>query len=72
MLTRGDLTFEVVRVRAPKGETLETYEVVMFWDLFTYNLWLPSVHFLWEVLDRFRVQLHHLTPNNILNLAKFY
>ena len=39
MLTRGDLTFEVVRVRAPKGETLETYEVVMFRDLFTHNLW---------------------------------
>lgn len=55
MLTRGDLTFEVVRVRAPKGETLETYEAIVFRDVFTYSLRLPSVHFLQEVLDSFRV-----------------
>jgi len=57
------------------GETKpkpNTYEVVVFQHLFTCELRLPSVSFLQEVLDSSRVQLHQLTPNDILNLTKFY
>ena len=38
---------------------------------FACGLRIPPVYFLRLVLETFKVQLHHLTPNNILTLSKF-
>jgi hypothetical protein len=49
----------------PNGDStpnsLEGYAVV-FRDFFSYGLRFPCTSFLGEVLEAFRVQLHHLTP----------
>lgn len=37
-----------------------------------YGLRMPPVRLVKDVLETFGVQLHHLTPNGILNLSKFY
>jgi hypothetical protein len=58
----------------PWGETIphpEVDEAVVFKDFFVCGLRIPLVHFLWLVLETFKVQLHHLTPNGILILSKF-
>jgi hypothetical protein len=60
---------------APKGETKpepRLDETVMFWDLFTCGLQLLSFCFLQYVLETFVVQLHHLTPDRVLNFAMHY
>lgn len=62
------------KVRPPNGETvpkLDFNKVVVFKDFFACGLRFPSVRFLREVLEAFKVQLHHLTPNGILTLSKF-
>jgi hypothetical protein len=59
---------------SPAGQTftdLEEGYVVVFHDFFTYGLRLPPYGFLCQVLETFRLQLHHLTPNIILTLSKF-
>jgi hypothetical protein len=40
-------------------------------DFFSCGLRFPTVYFLRLVLESFKVQLHHLTPNGILTLSKF-
>ena len=58
----------------PRGEVVplpEVDEVIMFKDFFAYGLQIPLIYFLRLVLETFKVQLHHLTPNGILTLSKF-
>ena len=60
--------------RPLRGETVpqpEVDEAVVFKDFFACGLRIPPVYFLRLVLETFKVQLHHLTPNNILTLSKF-
>jgi len=61
-------------VRPPQGETIPksgAVDVVVFKDFLANGLCLSVVQFLREVLENFKVQLHHLTPNGILTLSKF-
>jgi len=46
-------------------------QAVVVKDFFACGLRFPAVRFLQEVLENFKVQLHHLTPNGILTLSKF-
>lgn len=58
----------------PKGETIPrpgAADAVVFKDFFACGLRFSAVRFLREVLESFKVQLHHLTPNGILTLNKF-
>lgn len=48
------------RVEVPR---IEPYEVVVFYDFFEAGLWFPCEDFSGEVLQRFNLQIHHLTPN---------
>ena len=41
-------------------------------DFFIVALRMPWVRFVKDVLEAFSMQLHQLTPNGILALAKFY
>ena len=70
----GEGCFPAGKGRPPHGETvpqLEANEAVVFKDFFTYGLRIPTVYFLRLVLETFKLQLHHLTPNGILTLSKF-
>jgi hypothetical protein len=49
----------------PKGE------IVVFEAFFTVGLRLPAHRFVAEVLQRFEVQIHQLTPNAVVALAKY-
>jgi len=60
--------------RPQQGETVPrsgVADAVVFKDFFACGLRFPAVRFLREVLENFKVQLHHLTPNSILTLSKF-
>jgi hypothetical protein len=46
-------------------------EIVVFEAFFTTGLRLPAHHFVAEVLQRFGVQIHQLTPNVVVALAKY-
>jgi hypothetical protein len=46
-------------------------EIVVFEAFFTAGLWLPAHRFVAEVLQRFEVQIHQLTPNAVVALAKY-
>jgi hypothetical protein len=46
-------------------------ELVMFEAFFTAGLRLPAHRFVAEVLQRFEVQVHQLTPNVVVALAKY-
>lgn len=66
--------FPAGKGRAPRGETVprpKSNEAVVFKDFFSCGLRLLAVYFLRLVLEMFKVQLHHLTPNGILTLSKF-
>jgi hypothetical protein len=52
-------------VPVPEGE------LVVFEAFFTAGLRLPAHRFVVEVLQRFEVQVHQLTPNVVVALAKF-
>jgi hypothetical protein len=52
-------------VPEPKGE------LVVFEAFFTVGLHLPAHRFVAEVLQRFEVQVHQLTPNAMVALAKY-
>jgi hypothetical protein len=52
-------------VPEPKGE------LVVFEAFFTAGLRLPAHRFVVEVLQRFEVQVHQLTPNTVVALAKY-
>jgi hypothetical protein len=46
-------------------------ELVVFEAFFTAGLRLPAHRFVAEVLQRFEVQVHQLTPNAVVALAKY-
>jgi hypothetical protein len=46
-------------------------ELVVFEAFFTAGLRLPAHRFMAEVLQRFEVQVHQLTPNAVVALAKY-
>jgi hypothetical protein len=46
-------------------------ELVVFEEFFTIGLRLPANRFVAEVLQRFEVQVHQLTPNAVVALAKY-
>ena len=46
-------------------------EIVVFEAFFTAGLRLPAHRFVAEVLRRFEVQIHQLTPNAVVALAKY-
>jgi hypothetical protein len=46
--------------------------MLLFRDFFACGLRFPTTRFLREVLEAFEVQPHHLTPNGILTLSKFF
>jgi hypothetical protein len=46
-------------------------ELIVFEAFFTAGLHLPAHHFMAEVLRRFEVQVHQLTPNVVVALAKY-
>jgi uncharacterized protein Usg len=60
-------------VRVPgAGEVTEPEgEFVMFEAFFTVGLRLPAHRFVAEVLQRFEVQVHQLTPNAVVVLATY-
>ena len=52
--------------RAPDREEVpcpEPYEAVVFCDFLVAGLWFPCEDFVGEVLQRFNLQIQHLTPN---------
>jgi hypothetical protein len=53
-------------VPEPEGELLVVFEA-----FFTADLHLPAHRFVAEVLERFEVQVHQLTPNAVVALAKY-
>jgi hypothetical protein len=55
----------VEEVLEPEGE------LVVFEAFFTAGLRLPAHRFVAEVLQRFEVQVHQLTPNVVVALAKY-
>jgi hypothetical protein len=46
-------------------------ELVVFEAFFTAGLRLPAHHFVAEVLQRYEVHIHQLTPNAVVDLAKY-
>jgi hypothetical protein len=46
-------------------------EVVVFEDFFAARLRIPPHHVLLDILHKFQVQLHQLTPNPIVHISKF-
>lgn len=66
--------FEKGKEKLPQGEIVPSpkeHQAVVFKNFFTCGLRLPASPFVRDVLDTFKVQLHQLTPNGILNLSKF-
>jgi hypothetical protein len=55
----------VEEVHEPKGE------LIVFESFFTASLCLPTHRFVVEVLRRFEVQVHQLTPNTVVALAMY-
>ena len=61
-------------MKPSEGETIPKSKVadaMVFRDFFLYDLCFPIACFLCQVLEAFEVQLHHLTPNEIVTLSKF-
>jgi hypothetical protein len=60
--------------RMPGEETISeplADEAVVFEEFFTAGLWMPPHRTLAEILLKFQVQLHQLTPNAIAQLSKY-
>jgi hypothetical protein len=59
--------------RVPGAEEIPELEgeIVVFEAFFTSGLRLPAHRFVAEVLLRFEVQIHQLTPNVVVALAKY-
>jgi hypothetical protein len=58
--------------RAPGAEEVpeQEEELVVFEAFFAADLRLPTHRFVVEVLRKFKVQVHQLTPNAVVALAK--
>ena len=64
----------VIQWRAGEGEDYPmegTLETVMFCDFVERGLILPVSEFFYRLLQFWRIQLHHLTPQSILHLSIF-
>jgi hypothetical protein len=46
-------------------------EAVVFYDHFPRGFALPASNFLWQFLDHFHLQLHHIGANAMMTLAAF-
>ena len=60
--------------RAPEGEETpdpQDGECVVYRDLFAAGLSLPMDPAIPEILARYRLAMHHLTPNAMVQLSKF-
>jgi hypothetical protein len=59
--------------RVPGAEEIPELEgeIVVFEAFFTVGLRLPAHRFVVEVLQRYEVQIHQLTPNVVVALAKY-
>jgi hypothetical protein len=59
--------------RVPRAEEIlePEGEILVFEAFFTAGLRLPAHRFVVEVLQRFEVQIHQLTPNAVVALAKY-
>jgi hypothetical protein len=59
--------------RVPRAEEIPELEgeIVVFEVFFITGLRLPAHHFVVEVLQRYDVQIHQLTPNAMVALAKY-
>jgi hypothetical protein len=59
--------------RVPRAEEIPEPEgeIVVFEAFFTTDLWLPAHLFVVEVLRKYGVQIHQLTPNVVVALAKY-
>ena len=67
--------FGDTKVKPSQGEMIpkpQVADAVVFKDFFLCGLRFPAACFLHQVLEAFEVQLHHLTPNGIVTLSKFY
>jgi hypothetical protein len=64
-VTQGILGRSHSRIPEPEGE------LVVFEAFFIADLRLPAHRFVAEVLRRFEVQVHQLTPNVVVALAKY-
>jgi hypothetical protein len=51
---------------------LNSDEVVVFEEFITAALWMPPHCVLTEILLKFRVELHQLTPNAIIQMSKYF
>jgi hypothetical protein len=51
---------------------LNSNEDVVFEEFFAMGLWMPPHHVLTEILLKFWVQLHQLTPNAIVLMSKYF
>jgi hypothetical protein len=60
-----DVLLGAEEIPEPEGE------MVVFEAFFTAGLRLPAHRFVAEVLQRFEVQVHQLTPNAVVALAKY-
>jgi hypothetical protein len=47
-------------------------EVVVFEEFYVARLWMPPHPAFPEILLKFRVQLHQLTPNAIAQMSKYF
>jgi hypothetical protein len=61
----------VERVRGAEEVPEPEGELVVFEAFFTAGLRLPAHRFVAEVLQRFEVQVHQMTPNAVVALAKY-
>jgi hypothetical protein len=59
--------------RVPRAEEIPEPEgeIIVFEAFFTVGLRLPAHRFVVEVLRRYGMQIHHLTPNAVVALAKY-
>ena len=74
MLLRSQCLDNANYVRMPKGEETpkpRDYEMVVFKDYFVAGLRLPCDAFLGEVLERYNLEPHDLTPNGIARVSQF-
>jgi hypothetical protein len=67
----GTLVMVLGGFRAPRRFPEPEGELVVFEVFFLAGLRLPAHHFVVEVLRRFGVQVHQLTPNAVVALAKY-
>jgi hypothetical protein len=61
--------------REPREETvpeLNPDEAVVFEEFFVMGLWMPPHPTFTEILLKFQVQLHQLTPNAIAQMSKYF